>query len=250
MRLRGPLANSYPAAVALVVFALIPYLALSSAINPLLPVLSKSLPLSRQALQLTTGMANAAYAFGTVIAVQFAVHLRGRRMLFLYASLFVIGSVLATLAFTPGFFIAAGFSQRSAQIQRVIALIELLRGVAAFIAAPLLLHLAMTSTPSLQPGSRLPSGCVWESLPAVDSSPPRCSPLAALGCSVPTSSAGGRARSLRGNHRRLALGSAASRPGPGRRAALSVVRGSQARVRQGDDTTAERLRSAHLIARV
>ena len=106
MRFRGPLADSYPAAVALVVCALIPYLALSSAINPLLPVLSKSLPLSQQALQLTTAMANAAYAFGTVMAVQFAVHLRGRRMLFLYACLFVIGSVLTALAFTPGFFIA------------------------------------------------------------------------------------------------------------------------------------------------
>jgi MFS family permease len=106
MRFRGPLANSYPAAVALVVFALIPYLALSAAINPLLPILSKSLPLSRQSLQLATGMANAAYAFGTVLAVQFAVHLRGRRMLLVYASLFVIGSVLAALAFTPGFFIA------------------------------------------------------------------------------------------------------------------------------------------------
>ncbi|HET6867681.1 MAG TPA: hypothetical protein VFH80_17310 [Solirubrobacteraceae bacterium] len=105
MRFRGPLAGSYPAAVALVVFALIPYLALSAAINPLLPVLSKSLPLSRQALELTNGMANAAYAFGTVMAVQFAVHRPGRRMLLLYAVLFVIGSVLAALAVTPGFFI-------------------------------------------------------------------------------------------------------------------------------------------------
>ena len=105
-RFRGPLANSYPAAVALVVFALIPYLALSSALTPLQPILSKSLPLSRQALEISTGMANAAYAFGTVLAMQFAVHLRGRRMLLLYATLFVIGSVLAALAFTPGFFIA------------------------------------------------------------------------------------------------------------------------------------------------
>jgi MFS family permease len=106
MRFRGPLADSYPAAVALVVFALIPYLALSAAVNPLLPILSKSLPLSRQALELTNGMANAAYAFGTVMAVQFAVHRPGRRMLLIYATLFVIGSVMAALAFTPGLFIA------------------------------------------------------------------------------------------------------------------------------------------------
>lgn len=106
MRFRGPLADSYPAAVALVVFALIPCLALSSALTPLQPILAKSLPLTKQALELTTGMANAAYAFGTVLAVQFAVHLRGRRMLVLYAILFVVGSVMAALAFTPGFFIA------------------------------------------------------------------------------------------------------------------------------------------------
>jgi hypothetical protein len=74
MRFRGPLADSYSAA-ALVAFALIPYLALSSAITPLTPVLSNSLPMSTQALQLTTGMASAAYTFGTVLAVQFAVHL-------------------------------------------------------------------------------------------------------------------------------------------------------------------------------
>jgi MFS family permease len=106
MRFRGPLADSYPAAVTLVVFALVPYLGLTSALTPLMPVLSKSLGLSRQPLELTTGMANAGYAFGTVLAVQFAVHLRGRRMLVLYATLFVIGSVLAAWAPAPGFFIA------------------------------------------------------------------------------------------------------------------------------------------------
>jgi MFS family permease len=90
----------------MVVCALVPYLALTSAFTPLTPVLSKSLPLSRQALQLTSGMANAAYAFGTVVAVQFAVHLRGRRMLLLYATLFVAASVVTALAPTPGLFIA------------------------------------------------------------------------------------------------------------------------------------------------
>jgi MFS family permease len=106
MRLRGPLADSYPAAVALVVFALIPYLVLTSSLTPLTPVLAKSLHLTPQSVALTSGMANAAYAFGTVLAVQFAVHLPGRRMLVLYASLFVVSSVMAALAPTPGLFIA------------------------------------------------------------------------------------------------------------------------------------------------
>ncbi len=111
MRFRGPLADSYPAAVLLVVFALIPYLALTSAMTPLTPVLSKGLGLSQQSLQLTNGMANAAYAFGTVLAVQFAVHLPARRMLVVYATLSVISSVLTALAFTPGFFIAGHILQ-------------------------------------------------------------------------------------------------------------------------------------------
>ncbi len=106
MRFRGPLAGSYLAAVAMVIFALTPYLALSAAFTALMPVLQKSLKLSPQALSLTAGMANAAYAFGTVLAVQFAVHLRGRRMLVLYAALFVLGSAMAASALTDGLFIA------------------------------------------------------------------------------------------------------------------------------------------------
>jgi MFS family permease len=111
MRWRGPLADRYAAAVALVIFALVPYLALSSAFTPLQQVLGKGVGLSPQALQLTNGMANAAYAFGTVLAVQFALHLRGRRMLVLYAALFVVSSVLTALAWTPGFFIAGHILQ-------------------------------------------------------------------------------------------------------------------------------------------
>ena len=111
LRVKGPFANSYAAAVALVVFALTPYLALSTALLPLTPILAKSVGLSPQSLELTSGMANAAYAFGTVAAVQLAVHLPGRRMLILYATLFVIGSVLAATAWTPGLFIAGRVTQ-------------------------------------------------------------------------------------------------------------------------------------------
>jgi MFS family permease len=51
-------------------------------------------------------MANAAYAVGTVLAVQLALHLPQRRMLLLYGALLVIGSVLAASATTAGAFIA------------------------------------------------------------------------------------------------------------------------------------------------
>lgn len=105
-RIKGPLAGSYLSAVALVIFALTPYLALTTALTPLMEILGKDVGLSPQSLELTSGMANAAYAFGTVAAVQLAVHLPGRRLLVAYASLFVFGSVLAASAWTPGLFIA------------------------------------------------------------------------------------------------------------------------------------------------
>ena len=60
-------------------------------------------------------------------------------------------------AVSPALFIS-GFSLRSAQIQRVFALVELLRGVAAFLAAPLLLHLAMTVSPQMSTGVNI---TVW-----------------------------------------------------------------------------------------
>jgi MFS family permease len=62
-------------------------------------------------------------------------------------SLVAVGSGLVGLgvgaSVSPALFMA-GFSQRSDQLQRVFALVELLRGVAAFLVAPILLHLAKT----------------------------------------------------------------------------------------------------------
>ena len=111
MRFRGPLADSYPAAAAMVALALIPYLALSSALPPMQQAIEQKLQLSQQSFQLTAGMANAAYAFGTVLAVQLAMRLRGRRLLVLYSALLVVASVVAAAAPTSGLFIAAHIVQ-------------------------------------------------------------------------------------------------------------------------------------------
>ena len=78
---QGPLAGRYPAVAAMVLFALIPYLALSAALLPLTPIIAKDLHASLQTMSLGSGLANAAYAIGTVLAVQFAQHLPQRRML-------------------------------------------------------------------------------------------------------------------------------------------------------------------------
>jgi MFS family permease len=103
---QGPLAGRYPAAAAMVMFALIPYLALSAAIGPVTPIIGRDLHMSPQAMSLGAGMANAAYAIGTVIAVQFAQLLRQRRIMLCYVTVLVIGSVLAAAAQDPAMFFA------------------------------------------------------------------------------------------------------------------------------------------------
>jgi MFS family permease len=102
---QGPLAGRYPAVAAMVMSALIPYLALSAALNPLTPIIAKQLHTSLQTMSLSAGLANAAYAVGTVLAVQLAQHRPQRRMMLAYAVLLVIGSVLTAAAQNAGMFI-------------------------------------------------------------------------------------------------------------------------------------------------
>jgi MFS family permease len=102
---QGPLAGRYPASAAMVIFALVPYLGLSAALQPLAPTIGAQLHMSAQTMSLGLGLANAGYAVGTVLAVQFAQLLPQRRMMVLYAVLLVIGSVLAAAAQNPAMFI-------------------------------------------------------------------------------------------------------------------------------------------------
>ena len=95
---QGPWTGRYPAAAALVIFALVPYLALSAALQPLTPIIARDLHTSLQSMSLASGLANAGYAVGTVLAVLLAQHLPQRRLLVLYAALLVLGSVLAASA--------------------------------------------------------------------------------------------------------------------------------------------------------
>src|ERR1700748_10192 len=108
---QGPWTGRYPAAAAMVIFALVPYLALSAALEPITPIIAKDLHVSLQTMSLASGMANAGYAVGTVLAVLLAQHLPQRRMLVLYAALLVLGSVLAAGAPDAGFFIAGHILQ-------------------------------------------------------------------------------------------------------------------------------------------
>ncbi len=108
---RGPLSNSYPAAVALVVFSLVPYLGLVAAVIPLTDVIARSLHLPTTELYIAISVSAGAYSLGTVLAVQLAVHLPARRMLVLYESIFVVASVLAAAAPDGAVFVAAFIAQ-------------------------------------------------------------------------------------------------------------------------------------------
>ena len=105
----------------MVTLALIPYLALSAALDPLVPIISEQLHMTTQAMSLSSGLGNAAYAVGTVLAVQFAQHLPQRRMLLVYAVVLVVGSVLAAAAQNAGMFICGHVLQGLATSMLLIA---------------------------------------------------------------------------------------------------------------------------------
>jgi MFS family permease len=102
---QGRWAGRYAAAAAMVVFALIPYLALSAALGPLTPIIARDLHTNLQTMSMGSGLANAGYAIGTVLAVALAQHLPQRRLLVVYAFMLVIGSTLTATAQNPAMFI-------------------------------------------------------------------------------------------------------------------------------------------------
>jgi MFS family permease len=106
MTFRGPLAGRYPVVATMVILFLVPFLGLSSALGPIDPIIAHQLHMSLLSVNLASGMANAGYAVGTVVAVQLAQLLPQRRMLLVYAALLVIGSVMAAAAPDAGVFIA------------------------------------------------------------------------------------------------------------------------------------------------
>jgi MFS family permease len=102
---QGPFAGRYPAVASMVVCALVPYLALSGALGPITPTIAGDLHMSLQTMSTGAGLANAAYAVGTVLAVQFAQLLPQRRMMVVYAAVLVLGSVLTAGAQDPAMYI-------------------------------------------------------------------------------------------------------------------------------------------------
>ncbi|MFF5563036.1 MFS transporter [Streptomyces sp. NPDC012623] len=103
---RIPLAGRYPAAVALSLLALSPYLILTTATALMEPRIMADIGATAFELQLTSGMSNAAYAFGAVAAADL-VQRAARRRIYLFCEVgFVLSSVLALSAPEIGLFSA------------------------------------------------------------------------------------------------------------------------------------------------
>jgi MFS family permease len=115
------LAENYWAAVALVIFALTPFLVLTSAVSSLNELIGKSVHLTEAELVMTTGMANAAYCFGTVLSIQLLTKLRPRRLLVVLVVAFLAASAIVAWAPTAGLFIAARVVQGLATSMMLIA---------------------------------------------------------------------------------------------------------------------------------
>jgi MFS family permease len=126
MQKQGPLADSYWAAVALVIFALTPFLVLTSAVSSLNELIGGSLHLGESELQMTTGMANAAYCFGTVLSIQLIARLPPRRVLLGLIVTFVIASVAAAWAPVAWFFIVGRILQGLTTAMMLIAAVPTL----------------------------------------------------------------------------------------------------------------------------
>jgi MFS family permease len=111
LAVRGPLAGSYLAAVGMVICALTPFLVLTSSIPPLQGMIGRDVGLGAPGLEMSAGMADAAYCFGTILAVQLVTRLPGRRLLIIYAGLFTIASIATAAAASPEVFFAGRILQ-------------------------------------------------------------------------------------------------------------------------------------------
>jgi MFS family permease len=104
----------YGAAVGIALLGLAPYIVLSTAAQPLTPVLQQALHAPRLDLQLADGLANAGYAVGAVVAAYLGQKLLQRRLFLGYEAVFVVGSVLAAAAPTTPVFMAGRVLQGTA----------------------------------------------------------------------------------------------------------------------------------------
>ncbi len=126
---QGPLAGNYWSAVTLVLAALTPFLVLSAAISPLSSAINAGVHIGSAGNEMSAGMADAAYCFGTILAVQLASRLPGRRLLLVYASVFTAASILIALSHSPApFFVGRVLQGISTSLMLITAAPALVLG--------------------------------------------------------------------------------------------------------------------------
>ncbi|HEX3804281.1 MAG TPA: MFS transporter [Solirubrobacteraceae bacterium] len=125
----GPLAGNYWGAVAMVICALTPFLVLSAATNPLQSMIGHSVGLGNAGMEMSAGMADAAYCFGTILAVQLTSRLPGRRLLLLYAAVFTVATILTASTSSPAvFFVGRIFEGLTTSLMLITAAPALVLG--------------------------------------------------------------------------------------------------------------------------
>jgi MFS family permease len=94
----APLAKSYPLKVALVLLALCPYIVVTTAADLIQQPFLTALHTNLTGLQLASGIANAGYAFGAVLAAALIKKLPLRPLLIVLEVIFVAGSVTVAVS--------------------------------------------------------------------------------------------------------------------------------------------------------
>lgn len=95
----------------MVVAALTPFLVLSSALPAVEGMVAAGVGLGRSGIEMSAAMADAAYCFGTVLAVQLVTRLPGQRLLVLYAAVCTLASVAIAITTDPAIFFAGRIFQ-------------------------------------------------------------------------------------------------------------------------------------------
>lgn len=94
----APLSTSYPTKVAMVLLSLCPYIVVTTAATLMQKSVMRDLHTSKTALEMASGLANAGYAFGAVLAALLIKKFSIRPLLIGFEAVFVAGSVLAASA--------------------------------------------------------------------------------------------------------------------------------------------------------
>lgn len=134
---RRPLEGIYGVSLLTAILALVPYILVTSAYALFRKQVAGDIGAGPTGLEIINGLSTAGYAFGALLGGDLINRFK-QRHLFLACE---------------GFFILAAFSLPSRIVGRTFALVELVRSVADFILAPVMLGIARVVSGAMHPGA-------------------------------------------------------------------------------------------------